>query len=82
MERRYFGIFHRLMLLMLRPPTDTLPEVGFSSRRISLINVLFPAPDAPTMKTNSPSSIFRSTSLSATVPLEYFLLTWLNSINV
>ncbi len=58
----------------------TSPEVGSASRIISFRKVLFPAPDSPTIKTNSPFSIRRLTSLSACTPLSYTLCTPLNSI--
>ena len=45
------------------------PEVGISSRMISLRKVLLPAPEAPTMNTNSPFSMCKVTLLSALVPL-------------
>ena len=45
------------------------PEVGVSSCMISLRKVLLPAPEAPTMNTNSPLSMLRLTSWRAWVPL-------------
>ena len=43
---------------------------------LGLIKVDFPAPEEPTIKTNSPSLMRRLTSLRATVPFGYFLVTF------
>ena len=43
------------------PFTKTLPEVGMSNPPIIFNNVDFPLPEAPTIATNSPSSISNET---------------------
>ena len=58
------------------------PEVGVSSRMISLRKVLLPAPEAPTINTNSALSMCRLTLWSALVPLGYVLDTFSKSITV
>ena len=59
--------------------TIILPLVGVISFKSSFIRVLFPAPDSPTTKANSPSFILRLTSWRASTPFEYVTLTFLSS---
>jgi hypothetical protein len=42
-----------------RPPTSTSPCTGFRIPSISLISVVLPHPDGPTMATDSPGSMLR-----------------------
>ena len=57
------------------------PEVGSSSFNISLIIVDFPEPELPTRKANSPLLILKfALCIASSVPVGYFLLTFLNSI--
>src|SRR5204863_1187977 len=60
------------------PPTRTSPESGRSSPPSRLSSVLLPAPDRPSSTTSSPSSIARSTSISASTrrPVLKCLETW------
>ena len=44
-----------------RPSTCTVPELGRTNPATILIRVLLPLPERPTMATNSPASIVRST---------------------
>ena len=48
---------------MSRPPMMIFPLVASSSLRRSRTSVVLPEPDAPTMKTNSPLSIPKLTSI-------------------
>src|SRR6266508_3630502 len=63
--RRSIGTFECFSRPRSRPPTRILPAVGSSSLRSRRISVDLPEPDAPTTKTNSPFSITKETSLSA-----------------
>src|SRR5580704_1111419 len=65
---------------MSRPATQMRPSPGSSSRRSSRMNVVFPEPDGPTRKTNSPFSISIDTSRNAIEPLLYVLVTFSNRI--
>src|SRR5580698_9673868 len=60
---------------MTSPPILISPAVMGSSPAIIRNNVDFPHPEGPTNTTNSPSSISRSTFLTATVPSANTLLT-------
>jgi hypothetical protein len=51
---------------MFLPATKMLPRVGSSSLRRRRMNVDFPDPEGPTMKTNSPFCTSTLTSSSAT----------------
>ena len=69
------GILRCLILIRSYPMTLISPEVGTSSRRRSFIKVDFPEPLSPTINTNSPFFICKSTPLSAGAPVAYALLT-------
>ena len=49
---------------MSRPSTVMRPAVGASSPRSTSTSVLLPAPDEPTIPTDSPRAIVRSTPRS------------------
>ena len=67
--RRSMGTCLRGILVRLKPFTVIIPVLAFSSRIISFIKVLLPAPDEPTTKTNSPLFIVILTSSRACVPV-------------
>jgi len=48
-----------------RPPTETAPAVGGMRPDSSIINVLLPQPDGPTIETNSPAARFSDSGASA-----------------
>jgi hypothetical protein len=56
-DRRNPGIFHDRMVVTSREFTRTLPAVGVTSWSNSLMIVLFPDPEGPMKKTNSPFSM-------------------------
>src|ERR1019366_766299 len=62
------------------PASQMRPESGISSRRSRRMKVVFPEPDGPTRKTNSPLSISTVQSESATVDPLYVLVTFWNLI--
>jgi len=53
------------------PPIETVPAVGRSKPAIVRRVVVFPQPEGPTSVTNSPRSISRSTSSTASTPPGY-----------
>ncbi len=75
-----FGIFRWRIRTRSYPITLISPEVGISSRRRSLIMVDFPEPLSPTINTNSPLLICKSTPFKAGAPVAYALLTLLSVI--
>ena len=68
--RRYIGTKRLFILFKTIPSTSIVPSDGSSSFNKSLIRVDFPEPLSPTIKTNSPSSIFILIFFSASTPLE------------
>ena len=52
------------------PWTETLPDVGLSRPAMMFRRVLLPHPDGPIMDTNSPSSMWKLTSLRTGSGLE------------
>src|SRR5262249_44506896 len=68
---RSFGDFW----LTTSPSMRSSPEVMSSSPAIMFRVVDFPQPDGPTRMMNSPSTMSRFTSRTATAPSGYFLLT-------
>src|SRR5215218_6726483 len=63
--------------LTTEPPMTTSPDVASSSPAVMRSTVVFPEPDGPTTTMNSPSSISRSRSSTATVPPgNTFLSSW------
>ena len=67
--RRRYGTARGRIFSSTKPLTVRLPLVGLSSAVRSLIMVDLPDPEGPTRNTNSPSSIFMDTPLSARVPI-------------
>ena len=65
-SRRRNGTFLRLILFRFCPLMVMVPPVARSSICISLMKVDLPAPEWPSTQTNSPSSICRLMSSSAT----------------
>src|SRR5215468_5728850 len=67
--------------LTTRSPNRISPAV-ISSRPATIRSaVVLPQPDGPTSTTNSPSSIVRLRSRTASLSLPYALLTWTNWIS-
>src|SRR4030042_5557204 len=60
------GIFDGGILKISSSFNRIRPVVGVDSLVISFKSVVLPAPDGPTIKTNSPESIFKLISSSAT----------------
>lgn len=75
-----FAMFRCFIRFKFCPFTMIVPSVGSSSFMIRRINVDFPEPLSPTIKTNSPCSILTDTPFNAAFPLEYSFVTSLNSI--
>ena len=73
--RRRYGARRAGMVATSWLLTTTWPELGTSSRKIILRNVVLPAPLGPVRNTNSPFSTCTLTSVSATAPWVYFLVT-------
>jgi hypothetical protein len=66
-----------------RADTSIVPLVAVSSPDASRSSVDLPHPDGPTTVTNSPASMDRLTSVSATVPVGNRLVTpWSASVRV
>src|SRR5579885_849 len=80
MLRRSIGTFERFSRARSRPPTTILPFVGSSSLRSSRTSVDLPEPEAPTTNTNSPLSMWKVTSRSATTSGSYTFVTDSNTI--
>ena len=62
---RHLATLFSLIPVNRSPATWTSPEVGRSMPVTMLMRVLFPLPDGPTIATNSPPWICRSTPRSA-----------------
>src|SRR4051794_36202955 len=62
--------------LTTSPPMRISPSLMSSNPTIIRSSVDFPQPDGPTRMTNSPSAMSRLTSLTASVPSAYRLVTW------
>src|SRR5215218_9965140 len=82
MLRRSIGTFDFLSRVRSRPPTTILPSLGSSSFSSNRTSVDLPDPDAPTMKTNSPLSMWKVASSRATTSGSYTFVTPSNTIIV
>ena len=73
MLRRSSGIWRSGIAVMLRPPTRICPCEGSSSRKTSFRNVVFPAPEGPVRKQNSPFLMWSVMSERAVLSRSYCL---------
>ena len=72
-DRRSSGIWRSGIAVTLRPPTRICPCDGSSSRNTSFRKVVFPAPEGPVRKQNSPFPMCSVTSESAEDSRSYCL---------
>src|SRR5689334_4498113 len=79
--RRNAGMRHERMEVTSRSLTTTLPRLGVTSCRSSLMIVDLPEPEGPMKKTNSPFSMLTETSSSeGRDAFGYVFVTWSSRI--